>query len=91
VTASGQAEVRTWTSGRPTRRRGGRCSSDAGTDIGPRSAAKGPEAHSEWLDVALAEAIHSDEDVVGHAHGIDYGKWTRTIADAIERDYTADR
>jgi len=24
-------------------------------------------------------------------HGIDYGKWTRTIADAIERDYTADR
>jgi hypothetical protein len=45
----------------------------------------------EWLDVALAEAIHSDEDVVGHVHGIDYGKWTRTIADAIERDYTADR
>jgi hypothetical protein len=64
------------------RRRSGRWSAKCG---------EGPEAVSELLDVALAEAIHRDQDVVGHVHGIDYGKWTRSIAEAIERDYTADR
>jgi len=82
------SKVDEWTTytpeGRPllVRRRSGQWSAKCG---------EGPEAQSEWLDVALAEAIHSDEDVVGHVHGVDYGKWTRTIADAIERDYTADR
>ena len=45
----------------------------------------GEEARSESLDVALIEAIHSDHDVVGHAAGVNYGRWTRETADSIER------
>ena len=69
--------------GRPllVRRRSGRWAAQCG---------EGPEAESELLDVALAQAIHHDQDVVGHMAGIDYGKWTREIADAIERDCAAD-
>src|SRR6185503_21378820 len=48
----------------------------------------GPEARSELLDLALIEAIHRDHDVVGHAAGVDYGKWARETADSIEREYT---
>jgi hypothetical protein len=48
----------------------------------------GEVARSELLDVALIEAIHRDHDVVGHALGIDYGRWTRERADSIERDYS---
>ena len=47
---------------------------------------EGPQARSELLDVALIEAIHRDHDVVGHAAGFDYGKWTRETADSIERE-----
>jgi len=64
------------------RRKSGRWSAKCG---------EGQEAESELLDVALAEAIHRDQDVVGHVHRIDYDKWTRSIADAIEREYSADR
>lgn len=46
----------------------------------------GQEARRELLDVALIEAIHNDHEVVGHAAGIDYGKWTREMADSIERE-----
>jgi hypothetical protein len=48
----------------------------------------GEEARSDLLDVALIEAIHRDHEVVGHALGIDYGRWTRERADSIERDYS---
>jgi hypothetical protein len=47
----------------------------------------GEAARSDVLDVALIVAIHRDQDVVGHALGIDYGRWTREKADSIERDY----
>jgi hypothetical protein len=47
----------------------------------------GREARSGLLDLALIEAIHGDEDVVGHGPGIDYGEWTRECADLIEREY----
>jgi len=47
----------------------------------------GEEFRSELLDVALAEAIHSEHDVAGHIRGADYGAWTRAQADAIERDF----
>jgi hypothetical protein len=43
------------------------------------------------LDVALIEAIHRDLDVIAHMARVDYGEWTREIADAIERDYAGDR
>jgi hypothetical protein len=49
----------------------------------------GEDARSELLDVALIEAIHRDQDVVGHAAGIDYGNWTRETADSIERAFTS--
>ena len=64
------------------RRRKGRWAAQCG---------ESPEAESEQLDVALIEAIHRDHDVVGHVLGIDYRKWTRDTADAIEREYTGDR
>jgi hypothetical protein len=51
----------------------------------------GPEARSELLDLALIGAIHRDHDVVGHAPGLDYGKWARETADSIEREYTEKR
>lgn len=46
------------------------------------------EFRSELLDVALAEAIHSDQDVAGHTLGVDHGVWARQQADAIEREFT---
>jgi hypothetical protein len=46
------------------------------------------EFRSELLDVALAEAIHSDQDVAGHTLGVHYGVWARQQADAIEREFT---
>ena len=48
----------------------------------------GPEARSELLDLALIEALHRDHDVIGHAAGVDYGKWARKTADSIEREYS---
>jgi hypothetical protein len=47
----------------------------------------GPEARSELLDLALIEAL-CDHDVIGHAAGVDYGKWARETADSIEREYS---
>jgi hypothetical protein len=85
---SSGSKVDEWTTYTPegrrllVRRRSGRWAAQCGD---------GPEAESELLDDALIEAIHRDYDVIGHMAGIDYGKWTREIAKAIERDYTAER
>ena len=49
---------------------------------------EGEEFRSELLDVALAEAIHSDHEVAGHTLGLDFGSWTREQADTIEREFT---
>ena len=49
----------------------------------------GLEAHSRNLDVALAQAIHADVDVVGHAHEVGYATWIRTAADTIDPDTEA--
>jgi hypothetical protein len=46
----------------------------------------GREARSKLLDVAMIEAIRDDLDVIGHALGLDYAKWTREQADRIEHD-----
>jgi hypothetical protein len=37
-------------------------------------------AQSENLDVALAQAIRADPDVVGHADEVHYASWVRGVA-----------
>jgi hypothetical protein len=37
-------------------------------------------ARSENLDVALAQAIRADTDVVGHADEVHYATWVRGVA-----------
>jgi hypothetical protein len=42
---------------------------------------------SAVLDVALAEAVRADTDLVAHSSGVDYGAWVRTLADRIEMEF----
>jgi hypothetical protein len=74
-------------SGAATRQKDARSSSDASKRAGSKCG-DGLEARSELLDLALIETIHRDHDVVGHAAGVDYGKWVKETADSIEREYT---
>jgi hypothetical protein len=46
-------------------------------------------AQHHLLDCALIEAIRTD--VRGHSIGIDYGEWTRLIADNILSTWPAER
>jgi hypothetical protein len=50
---------------------------------------EGDEARSALLDVALIEAIRREADVLSHSFGVDYGAWTRALADRIEREHEA--
>lgn len=38
------------------------------------------QVRSENLDVALAQAIRADTDVVGHADDVHYATWVRGVA-----------
>lgn len=40
-------------------------------------------ALADNLDVALAQAVHAETDVAGHAHAVNYSTWIRTLADEI--------
>jgi hypothetical protein len=42
--------------------------------------------HSSNLDVALAIALRDDADVVAHSRDIDYPRWVRKQAAAIEHE-----
>jgi hypothetical protein len=41
------------------------------------------------LDVALAQAIHAETDVAGHAHEVHYPTWIRDLADKLALDDSA--
>jgi hypothetical protein len=41
------------------------------------------QSRSENLDVALAQAIRGDTDVVGHASEVDYAAWVRRVANKL--------
>lgn len=40
-------------------------------------------SRSENLDVALAQAIRADTDVLGHAGEVDYAAWVRGMANKL--------
>jgi hypothetical protein len=44
------------------------------------------EARSEFLDIALIEAIRRQADVASHSMKVDYATWTRALADRLERE-----
>ena len=44
------------------------------------------EAHGKNLDVALAQAIRAEVDVVAHAQEVGHAKWIRIAADTIDPD-----
>ena len=41
------------------------------------------QSRSENLDVALAQAIRADTDVVGHGSEVDYAAWVRGVANKL--------
>jgi hypothetical protein len=45
---------------------------------------EGEETRNTLLDIALIDAIRGNVDLIAHSAAIDYGAWTRTIADRIE-------
>jgi hypothetical protein len=47
---------------------------------------EGEETRSRLLDIALIEAIRGEVDFVAHSAAIDYGAWTRAMADQIENE-----
>jgi hypothetical protein len=51
----------------------------------------GSRAESTNLDVALAQALRADHDVVAHHRELDYPTWIRAQADAIELENTSGR
>jgi hypothetical protein len=45
---------------------------------------EGEETRNRLLDIALIDAIRDNVDLIAHSAEIDYGAWTRAIADRIE-------
>jgi hypothetical protein len=45
---------------------------------------EGAETRSKLLDIALIDAVRGDVDLFAHSAAIDYGTWTRAVADRIE-------
>jgi hypothetical protein len=52
---------------------------------------EGDGLQHELLDVALIEAIRADGDFAGHSMRIDYGAWTRELADRLQREDECER
>jgi hypothetical protein len=50
---------------------------------------EGDEVRSTLLDVALIEAIRREADVLSDSFAVDYGAWTRGLADRIQREHQA--